>query len=308
MPQVIRKNIKGKPFFYLTQRVRIGRKYKKIQVYLGKRVPSDLRTYYARLREKELLLAEEIAAGQRLPDTRISLQEYADVERSRIMWNYHLHSHSPSKQEQLWRQFAINFIFESNAIEGSRLSNKEVEAIVRRRYVKKSLSRRDVREVTNALEAFASVHRGRFRLTERGIISLHAALTRGLGIARGYKQKEIVVNNKETTPPGRVRAEISVLVTWWKAQRKDAHPFFLALAFHQRFERIHPFEDGNGRVGRMILIWMLLKERYGVILFRNRNRRTYFSALGDADDGRPRAWFRYCIAAYKQTMRQILLW
>lgn len=308
MPQVIRKYIKGKPFSYLTRRVRVGKKYRKIQVYIGKRVPSNLRPYYARLREKELLLAEEIAARLHLPDARITLREYADLERSRIMLEYHLHALSQSKQEQWWRRFAINFIFESNAIEGSRLSSSEVEAIIRNRYIKQSLSRREVREVKNALKAFRVVQNGGFKLTERGIISLHALLTEGLGIARGFKQRKIVVNNKETTSPGRVRKEISGLIQWWRAERRNAHPFFLALTFHQRFESIHPFEDGNGRIGRLILIWMLFKEDYGVILFRNRSRQKYFSALSDADDGRSRAWFRYGIFVYKQTVRHILEW
>ncbi|KKW23012.1 MAG: Filamentation induced by cAMP protein Fic [Candidatus Kaiserbacteria bacterium GW2011_GWB1_52_6] len=304
MPTVVRKKIKDKPYYYLIKRVKIGKKFKKIQVYLGKRVPNDLRAQYAQLQKRESALAGEIVAALPLPDARISEREYVDVERARIAWNYYQIALSESKREFFWRRFAINFIFESNAIEGSRLSHKEVEAIVLNRYVKRSLTRNEVLEVENAIRAFTSV-RGPFRLTERSLIKLHEVLTRDLGVVHGYKRRQIVVNNKETTPPGRVRPEMSMLIAWWRRQHKRAHPFFLAAAFHQRFERIHPFEDGNGRVGRLLLAWMLLSQGYGVMLIKNRNRGSYFSALDKADSGRPRSWFRFCIGAYKTTMRDI---
>ncbi|OGG86411.1 hypothetical protein A3I47_04415 [Candidatus Kaiserbacteria bacterium RIFCSPLOWO2_02_FULL_59_19] len=304
---VIRKTVGNKPFFYLTTRVKVGKKLKKIQVYIGKRVPNDLRPYYERTKDKELALAEKMVAGQTVPGARITQEEYVGVERARISLLYGVVALSEAKREQWWRRFAIDFIFESNAIEGSRLSQQEVEAIVRNRYVKRFLTRNEVREVENAIKALAMIRERNFRLSERSIITLHALVTRELGVLRGYKRRTIVVNNKPTTRPGRVRAEMSSLLAWWKRHRAAEHPFFLALMFHQRLERIHPFEDGNGRVGRLILIWMLLKEGYGIILFRNRKRRAYFSALGKADDGRPRALFRYGITAYKDTAQKFAI-
>ena len=104
-----------------------------------------------------------------------------------------------------------------------------------------------------------------------------------------------------------MRGSISDLLLWKKTQQKEKlHPFILAIVFHNRFERIHPFSDGNGRVGRLLFVWMSLKSGYGVILFKNKNHRSYFSALDQADNDRPRKLFRHCVRAYKKTIRDLL--
>ena len=300
-----RKNIENKRYFYLSKRLKVGKKYKKIQVYIGKLVPKNINLYLKRLRVKELALIPEIARAMKLPDQQISLNEYESVEKARVDWNYYGASLSPAASERWWRAFAIRFIFESNAIEGSKLSAKEVEAIVRRQYVGKSLERKEVREVENATEAFARAFSDNFHLNQRSIIALHALITRELGVSRGFKKRDIVVNNKATTPPGEVRGELARLIVWWRQAKKEC-PFYAAIIFHQRFERIHPFEDGNGRVGRLILAWMLRQAGYGAILFRNSNRRAYFSALSKADGGIPRPWLRYAMRVYKDTIADIV--
>jgi len=89
---------------------------------------------------------------------------------------------------------------------------------------------------------------------------------KGLGIKYGYKKEDIVVNNKKTSPPKIVREEMTKLIKWWNESIKNKNnQFLLAIKFHQKFELIHPFSDGNGRVGRLILIWMLIKSSYGII-------------------------------------------
>jgi Fic family protein len=211
---------------------------------------------------------------------------------------------SESKQEEFWRKFAIMFIFESNAIEGSRLSQKEVEAIVKKKYIKKTVGRKEILEVNNSIEAFKLIRSGDFILNQRSIINLHEIITKGLAVPRGYKKANIIVNNKETTPPAKVRESMRDLLLWRDRQKKKKfHPFILAAIFHGRFEYIHPFSDGNGRAGRLLFIWMLLKSGYGIMLFKNKNRQSYFSALNQADSGRPQKLYRHCVRVYKETMR-----
>ena len=97
------------------------------------------------------------------------------------------------------------------------------------------------------------------------------------------------------------------LINWWKDQKKiNMHPLITITIFHQRFEYIHPFTDRNGRVGRLIFIWMLIKYSYGVILFKKSNRQTYFTALNYADDNRPKKLLWHCVRAYKKTLKELL--
>lgn len=308
MYKIETKKINNKPYLYAVRRVRVGQKYKKISVYIGKTVPKtkpQKKDILHKLQVRELGLASEIAAGLQLPDQHITHTEYVRVEKARITHQYDYARFTKKAQERWWRTFAIRFIFESNKIEGSRLSESEVSAIAHGKRVKKESSRTEIREVENALEAMGLMRSGKFVLNERTILQLHALITRDLGIVQGFKQKAVVVNNKRTTAPGKVRKELAQLVKWWK-EEKSISPFYKAVIFHQRFELIHPFEDGNGRTGRFLLLWMLIQAGYNIILFQHANRQAYFSALSKADDGQIRVWIRYTMRVYNKTVFEFL--
>jgi len=302
MIKIEKKSIKNKPFFYLTEQINIGSGYKKIQVYLGKNIPKDLGKYYDQLQEKEVVAISDNISDIFKLDKTLNLNEYEEIEKNRIKLKYLFKKLTKHREEILWRKFAIRFIFESNAIEGSKLSEREVASIVKKKPKKKS-EKKEIIEVYNSIKAFEIIKLGSFTLNQRKIIQLHEMLTRGLDVERGYKKKNIVVNNKETIEAGKVRNSMAILITWWREQKKaKLHPFVLAALFHSRFEYIHPFSDGNGRVGRLIYIWMLQEFGYGVILFESKNRRSYFSALDQADSNRPRKLYYHCIRAYKKTV------
>ncbi|MBI4992597.1 MAG: Fic family protein, partial [Candidatus Magasanikbacteria bacterium] len=142
---------------------------------------------------------------------------------------------------------------------------------------------------------------------QRQIINLHKLLVGGLSINAGYKKVDIVINNKTTTPVGEVRREMNQLLNWWKKNKKNKrHPLALAADWHQRFEHIHPFEDGNGRVGRLLFNFILSQCGYPPILFLYQNRRRYFSSLDQADEGRRNKWYWHAIAVYKNSIQWLL--
>lgn len=307
MIRIEKKIVKNKPFFYLTEQINIGPSFKKIQVYIGKNIPKNLNAYYKKLQDKEIELVNNNLEKMYTLDAKIPLEEYKKVEISHIKWKYFFISLSDYKRELFWRDFAIQFIFESNAIEGSKLSQREVEKIIKKQYIKRTTEKKEIREVNNAIKAFELIRGNNFKLNQRSIIELHKIVTDGLDIEAGYKKVNIVVNNKKTVPPNEVRESMSELLLWKKTRQKEKlYPFVLATIFHNRFERIHPFSDDNGRVGRLLFAWMLLKSGYGVILFKNKNRHSYFSALDQADNNRPRKLFRHCVRVYKKTIRDLL--
>jgi len=307
MPQIYKKFVKNKPFFYLTEYIRINKKNKKIQVYLGKSIPNDLSHYYVELSGKEKRLTQKNLSDLFAFEKIFNQEQIGKIEDLRIELKYRMLSLSDAKRERLWNRYAVQFIFESNAIEGSRLSKAEVNSIVKNSYIKKNIERREIREVRNSIAAFNFLRRGRFRLNQHQIINLHKALMKDLPTNTGYKRVEIIVNNKTTTPVGGVRREMSMLLEWWKKNKKSArHPLAAAADWHQRFECIHPFEDGNGRVGRLLLNFLLWESGYPPILFLYQNRKLYFSALDQADEGRKNKWYWYVIRAYKNSIKWLL--
>ncbi|MBU0619780.1 MAG: Fic family protein [Patescibacteria group bacterium] len=307
MIKIEKKIIKNKPFFYLTEQINIGPSYKKIQVYIGKNIPKNLSNFYEILQQKEIKIIIQNIKNIYLLDPAITLNEYKKIETARIKFKYWLLEMSEYKKMRFWKNFAIKFIFESNAIEGSKLSQNEVEKIIKKQYIKKKAERQEILEVENSIKAFEIIKSAEFKLNQRSIIELHKILVNGLSIDSGYKTKNIIVNNKTTISPGEVRKNMAeLLLCRVKQKNKKCHPFITAVKFHQRFELIHPFSDGNGRIGRLLLNWMLLKSGYGIILLKNKNRQAYFSSLDQADNGRPRKLFRHCVQSYQRTFEDFL--
>ncbi len=307
MPKIYKKIIKNKPYFYLVERILINGKYKKIQVYLGKKDPNNLADQNLLLAEKEKeVIKKNVNKIFRL-EKIFNAEQIMKLESLRLDWKYKFLGLSDFKKDQLWTRYAVQFIFESNAIEGSKLNQAEVNAIVKKQLINKSVEKREVKEVKNSILAFNLVRNNKFILNQHTIINLHKLLVDGLGINTGYKKVNIIVNNKTTTPAGQVRREMKNLLDWWHENKKSGcHPLSLAADFHQRFESIHPFEDGNGRIGRLLFNWMLWQFVYPPILFLYQNRRLYFNALSQADEGRRNKWHWYCIRVYGSSIKWLL--
>lgn len=297
------KKSRNTKYYYLTERVLVNDRYKKIQVFVGKTVPNNTAHFYAALKEKELALVSKV---NHYPTSELLPAHYKNIELTQLDWKYYIAQLSTIKYQKTINQFAISFIYESNAIEGSRLSQKEVEAIILKRYVKKSLPRHEVQEAENAVQAFNHIQSPDFKLSQKNLKHLHEIVISGLNVPFGFKTEAIVVNNKQTSDPRDVKAELKKLFIWYKQCKNTLHPLERALIFHNRFEHIHPFTDGNGRVGRLILNWMLLQEGYGVILFKNRNRVAYFNALDKGDEGRYRNLLTLASEIYVDTISEII--
>ena len=90
----------------------------------------------------------------------------------------------------------------------------------------------------------------------------------------------------EYCPPEHVESELENLFDFYEVyEREDCHPLLLAAWLHHRFSQIHPFEDGNGRVGRAILTWHLVRKGFFPIVISRDDRIEYIDALEKADDG-----------------------
>lgn len=307
MPQIYKKFLQDKPYYYLSEQIRINGKNNKIQLYVGKHIPNNLSEYYDKLSLKEKQLIKDKMDDLFVFDDVFNKEQVFKIEDLKTKFKYKILNLSDFKKEQLWTRYAVQFIFESNAIEGSKLSQAEVNSIVQKKQIKKTIERREIREVKNSIEAFNLIRNDKFKLNQHTIINLHKLLVEGLDINTGYKKVDIIVNNKKTTPVGRVRSEMNSLLKWLKDNKKSKrHPLAIASDFHQRFEHIHPFEDGNGRIGRLLFNFVLSQYGYPPILFLYQNRRSYFSALNQADEGRKNKWYWCVLGVYKNSINWFL--
>ena len=101
-----------------------------------------------------------------------------------------------------------------------------------------------------------------------------------LGNFRGHEVR-VFGATFETSPAKYVEADVALLLKWYRKNAQKLHPLVLAAIFHEKFERIHPFYDGNGRTGRMLSNLILLHKDYPPVIIQNSKRMKYYDALSE---------------------------
>lgn len=162
----------------------------------------------------------------------------------------------------IYHKTQIDLTYNSNHIEGSRLTHDQTRYIFETNTVGiegESIRVDDIIETTNHFRCIdLMIDRAEERLTESLIRELHALLKSGTSDNRkewfavgAYKRLPNEVGGQETTAPEHVGREMKALLAEYNAKRQKSLADILDL--HQRFEAIHPFQDGNGRVGRLVM-------------------------------------------------------
>jgi Fic family protein len=162
----------------------------------------------------------------------------------------------------LYHETQIALCYNSNRIEGNRLSEQQTRLIFETATLLPengdAIRMDDLIETSNHFAAFDFLLDVADRpLDERCIKQFHAVLKRGTTDAAkewfrvgGYKRMPNMVGGRETTPPRKVACAMKTLLAEYRAL--PSVTFEAVIDFHYRFETIHPFQDGNGRVGRLI--------------------------------------------------------
>lgn len=160
---------------------------------------------------------------------------------------------SKSPQPELRKQNRIKTIQGSLSIEGNTLSIPQITAILENKRV--IGPQKDITEVVNAINAYEHISSYRFGNVQ-SMLKAHKHLTEGLIAESGMFRKGGVgiFKGKEVShvapPAGRVPLLMDELFSYLKTE-KEAHPLIKSCVFHYEFMFIHPFSDGNGRVGRL---------------------------------------------------------
>lgn len=174
----------------------------------------------------------------------------------------------------IYHKIQIELTYNSNHMEDSRLTHDQTRYIYETNTIgatDESINVDDIIETANHFRCIdLIIEHAKDPLTEALIKELHAILKSGTSDSRsdwfavgGYKKMPNEAGGMETTLPENVEQSIQTLLKpYGSAPRKTLHDL---IDFHVRFERIHPFQDGNGRVGRLILFKECL--RYNIVPF-----------------------------------------
>ena len=193
----------------------------------------------------------------------------------------------------IYHKIQIDLTYNSNHIEGSRLSHEQTRYIFETNTIgisDVSVKVDDIIETVNHFRCIDFIIDNALeRINEKMIKEIHRILKSGTSDSKkawfkvgDYKTLPNEVGGNETCPPERVHSEIQLLLKEYNSKRVKS--FDDILDFHQRFEAIHPFQDGNGRVGRLLMFKECLANRIVPFIITDEIKMFYYRGLKNWPD------------------------
>lgn len=213
------------------------------------------------------------------------------------------------QEARVLQKFWLDWNYHSNAIEGNTLTYGETRAFLLHGLTAQGKPFRDYLDMKghkDAIEYLEELVRQQAPLTEVAIREMHRILLveayeMPAITADGFPSKRKIAVGQYKTAPNSVRTStgrmhfyaspeetaslMGDLLRWYRAERDKLHPLILAASFHYRFVAIHPFDDGNGRMARLLMNLIFMQSGYVPTVIKTESKPEYLAALEKADAG-----------------------
>lgn len=242
---------------------------------------------------KEFAFDLELKAAERYAESGIERYKSKYLSQGRLELIEQIRYLNKSFRESLTihelmgyeKDFEIRYISGTTGIEGNTLTLGETADLIENDILPTNKSRREINEVQNfkAVKYYRDHYRKDISLDF--IKNLHAIIMRNIDDeSAGYFRRvdSIIISGYPglLTPAIEIPNELNRIIQFYNKRIKEFyHPVEEAILFHYFFESIHPFSDGNGRVGREILNYMLFSDKYPKLLFPKKDRSGYIRTL-----------------------------
>ena len=268
MPTVVKRTIHGKIYYYLEHSIRnsAGQITKKSK-YLGSSIPKDLRKI-------ETQFVYELN----------SERWFKIFDAIRVQYLNELKSLPRTAQEKALNEFSIRFTYDTQRIEGSTLTLRETAQLLDEGVSPGGKPLSDIREAEAHQRVFLEMLRLKKDLTLQLVLDWHHQLFKETkpDIAGQIRKHRIRISGSRFVPPSPVEIQplLREFISWYNSSKNGKiHPAALAALVHLKFVTIHPFIDGNGRIGRLMMNFVLNRNRYPMLNIEYEGRRTYYGAL-----------------------------
>jgi Fic family protein len=307
MKGIVVKNNKGIPAYYFELFILTPKGKRGISKYLGRKMPSSeelapkIFDYYQEFGDIVKTL---------VPQSTKDYFKYTglnEIEKNRFRYWGLKHELNKKKLDHFQVVFMILFILNSARAEGSRMKKEDLEHSIANKKPKSF----EQREALNTLMAIRWAFSDQFTWSTLSIRKLHGILFDGIepDLAGKYKPYDNVVGSRikgeiiETTPYQKVPEKMRLWVEEVKKYRKKIYPPVFALESHLKFESIHPFHDGNGRIGRILLNRLLLENSFMPVIFFEENHQAYCNSISLAREGRKDKYIKLFVKQLKKTWK-----
>ena len=266
MVSISKKNIEGNIYYYLEYSYRENGKVNKKVKYLGKKIPKNV----DRLKEELLLEVYQ----QLWFDKFSQIKENFTKEKKNI---------PKSLEKKELENFTIRFTYNTNKIEGSTLTLRETALLLEKGITPSRRPIEDVKETEKHKQVFYEMLSYNKEITLSTLLHWHKELFEETKKDEAGKIRDypVGISGSKYKPPYAI--ELDLLLTeffdWYKKNRNKLHPVYLAALVHFKFVSIHPFGDGNGRISRLFMNYILHKHEYPMVVIVYTDRNSYYNSL-----------------------------
>lgn len=276
------KRRKGKTnYFYLQHSFRENGKVITREIYLGKEIPKNLEY----IKEKILL------------ETRKAT--YQKLERVRENFQREWRKYPQSAKEKELEEIAIAFTYNTNAIEGSTITLEEAREILEDK-IAPNKPLRDIKETESHAKVFLDMLKTNEKISNRLLLKWHKEIFGGTKSDIAGKFRNYLVRVGNYIAPD--WQDVPKLMGQFMKFVNDSNLNVVELSAraHYRFEKIHPFGDGNGRIGRLIMNYILWRNGYPMIIIEYENRKSYYRALQKGEENFVNYFIKRYISVHKK--------
>ncbi len=292
--------VKGKKMNYLIYNKRESGKWVKKAKFIGVGNMSQ-----KKIKELKGKFEIEIIADKKY--LFLKKDEVNETENLKRIYNEKIKKLKKEEYEEFQKSFFTELTYNSNAIEGNSLSLQETHLIINEGIVPQGKTLREIYEARNHLEAIKFVKSYKMDLDEKFILKLHSIILKNISdrFAGRYRETNVRIFGSDVKfpSPDKVPQLVRNLVYRYKRNKKKYHPFELATITSMEFVTMHPFIDGNGRVSRLIMNFLLNKKNYPWINIYNSQRQKYLQAVRKASDENYSLIFPFFIDTLKENLK-----
>lgn len=288
------KEVNGKKYYYLEHTIREGARFRIKRKYFGSEVPKDLDLI------KENFMHE------------MFLEKYEkSLENIRKKFRQDFSKYPPSAKDQYIESFMIRFTYNTNRIEGSTLSLKETADLLQQHVTPRNKPVRDVKEAEAHKDVFYEMLNYKKDLSLPAVLYWHKLLLQSTkpdiaGVVRNH-QVAIARSKVELPFPAELDALLHEFFVWHGKNKNRINPVVLAAMVHLKFVTIHPFTDGNGRISRLMMNFVLRKHNYPMLNIEYVNRNSYYNALERSQTKKKEYVFvQYLVKRYLKVYKKYL--
>ncbi|MCL2642522.1 MAG: Fic family protein [Candidatus Bathyarchaeota archaeon] len=289
------KSKNGTINYYITKDINLLGHRTKIRKKVGVKRPTEkelteLTVKYAEEIEAQALEKEKRVRSRYYKTNYLKSQTLEQLEEIRVIHKRYTELLTIDEIRTYESDIEVKYVHGTTSVEGNTLTEQQARDLLTQGKVPSDKTDREIYEVQNfkSVKKFRDSYKG--KITLGFIKKIHRLSMQNMkdkcpGV---FRQKNVVIGGceKQVTHPSFIELALQEIIDNYYINIKNRHnPFEEAALFHYKFEIIHPFIDGNGRVGREIFNFMLRKQGYPWMLIVRSNRDSYLQILqlGDED-------------------------